>query len=312
MNHDKCIHCQSPLRIILSKVFDTRFGVNEYYDITECPQCGWNKLHPMPSQEQLKALYEKYYNFEGEAHTRYTRWRDHFYHSYLYRVWLAIDGDIAFHQLRGHGRLLDIGCNEGRGLKLFQSHGFSVEGLELNATAAAVARQKGFVIHEETIENFYPAVLFDNVVLSNVIEHAINPRDMLLQAHRLLNSKGKVLISCPNGQSFLRRLFGRYWINWHVPFHINLFTAATLNALLTETGFNVITCRQETPAIWVTQSIISRCFAKFGKPTRQIRNPLLVLPLLGLIRGLLFPLWWILNKMGKGDCLVVIAQKGLT
>ena len=42
-------------------------------------------------------------------------------------MWLAVDGDISFHSVNGSGRLLDVGCNEGRGMMLFKKNGFDVD-----------------------------------------------------------------------------------------------------------------------------------------------------------------------------------------
>jgi hypothetical protein len=50
-------------------------------------------------------------------------------------------------------------------------------------------------------------------------------------------------------------------------------------------------------------------FAQFGQPTKQLRNPFLVAVLLILIRIFFFPLLWLGNRIGRGDCLVVVAQK---
>lgn len=70
---------------------------------------------PVPDTELLKKLYETYYNFGGEKGTIYTKIRDVFLNSFVYRSWMTIDGDVSFHSRSGQGRLLDIGCNEGRG-----------------------------------------------------------------------------------------------------------------------------------------------------------------------------------------------------
>ncbi len=86
----------------------------------------------------------------GESGTTYTRLRARFLASGVYRLWLALDGDISFHARPGRGRLIDIGCNEGRGLSLYAGNGFAaVEGLETNPVAAAAARRRGFVVHGE-------------------------------------------------------------------------------------------------------------------------------------------------------------------
>jgi len=92
---------------------------------------------------------------------------------------MAIDGDVSFHSHRGQGRLLDIGCNEGRGLEIYKRNGFHPKGLELNEKAAKNARIAGFTVHTQTLEEFQTEDPFDIAVLSNVLEHAPDPKEML-------------------------------------------------------------------------------------------------------------------------------------
>lgn len=290
-------------------VIDTRFGIEMSYIISKCKACYLEQTTPLPNQVELNKLYEDFYNFSGEKNTRYTQLRAQFINSFLYRIWLAIDGDISFHGEKGSGSLLDVGCNEGRGLEFYRSNGFSAEGLELNSNAAEVARNKGFTVHGSTLESFFTEKKYDVVVLSNVLEHSLDPDTMLQNIRRLLNTNGQVWISCPNSRSWLRSAFGRYWINWHVPFHIVHFSADTLQETLRKSHFEIVSMRQETPALWVAHSIIARLFAKPGQPTRQLRSAVLVASLILLIRGLLFPLLWLGNLFKRGDCLVVVARK---
>ena len=305
----KCIACDSILSIELKDVFDTRFGIKDKYEIGRCPICGTEQILPLPSIMDLKDLYETYYNFGSEKGTIYTGFREYFFSSVLYRFWFIVDGDISFHNQKGSGRLLDVGCNEGRGLSIYQKNGFEAEGLELNEQAAAEARKRGFNVDTDPIETLQPKDPYDIVVLSNVLEHSLDPKDMLTHVARILKPGGQVWISCPNVDSWQCSVFGRYWINWHVPFHIVHFSRSTLTNILKETGFEIQEIRQESPALWVAHSIIVRLFAKFGKPTKQLRNPLLITTLLILIRVLFFPLLWLGNRLGRGDCLVVLAQK---
>ena len=51
-------------------------------------------------------------------------------------------------------QVLDVGCNEGRSLRLYADNGFQVEGLELNEGAAALARQRGFTVHAAPLARF--------------------------------------------------------------------------------------------------------------------------------------------------------------
>jgi hypothetical protein len=125
----------------------------------------------------------------------------------------------------------------------------------------------------------------------------------------LLKPDSQVWISCPNSQSWLRPIFGRRWINWHVPFHITHFSPLTLRRLLEDSGFQCLEIRQITPALWAASSIVASLFARRGRPTRQLRNPLLIFGLVLACRVLFFPLFYWGNRAGRGDCLVAIASK---
>lgn len=307
-----CLNCKSPVLASKDALFDTRFGITTPYWIAHCDNCGLEQTVPLPTSEELKMLYETYYNFGGEGNDSksfYVRLRELFQNSWLWDLWLKIDGDISFHMQHGKGRLLDVGCNEGRGLIRYQSSGYSVEGLELNSKAADVSREKGFVVYSDLIEQFEPIEKYDVVVLSNVLEHSLNPAEMLTHVARVLNPGGLVWISCPNSQSWLRALFGRFWINWHVPFHISHFSPQMLTRFLQQSGFELKALRQVTPALWVTHSILARLLSKPGYATTKLRSTMLVAGLMLLVRGLGFPLLWLGNRLGKGDCLLCIAAK---
>jgi len=306
-----CLLCDGSLAAILQNVADSRFGIPKAYAIGKCTDCQLVQLYPCPSSYELKQLYEDHYNFGGGHRGFYSKLRSAFLNSILYRVWMSMDGDISFHKRRGKGRLLDVGCNEGRGLPMYRRNGFEVEGLELNERAAAEARKEGFAIHTELLESHQPDALYDVVVLSNVLEHALQPDEMLIHVARLLKPGGEVWISCPNVCSWQSARFEKYWINWHVPFHIVHFSRATLMDLLKNMGFEPLESRNISPALWTAQSLIARVFFRCGQPTIQLRNPLLVAFLMLLIRLLFFPALWLGNLVQRGDCLIVIARKNL-
>ena len=179
----------------------------------------------------------------------------------------------------------------------------------MNEQASAEARKRGFNVDTDTIETFQPKDPYDVVVLSNVLEYSLDPKYMLSHVARIIEPGGQVWISCPNVGSWQCKVFGKYWINWHVPFHIVHFSQSILKNMLQVTGFEIQEIRQESPALWVAHSIIAQLFAKFGQPTKQLRNPFLVAALLILVRILFFPFLWLGNRLGRGDCLVVAARK---
>ena len=115
----RCGRCGQATRLVLDGLFDDRFGAPGTFTIMECIHCGLEQTWPRPSEAELQELYERYYNAGVAPDRAYSRLREGFYASGIYRLWLRWDGDHAFHGRRGHGRLLDVGCNEGRGLSLY-------------------------------------------------------------------------------------------------------------------------------------------------------------------------------------------------
>jgi SAM-dependent methyltransferase len=306
MAEPACLLCGAATEPVLDGIADWRFGSPGVWHIVHCRDCGLEQTAPRPTGAELKTLYETFYNYGGEKGTRYTSFRDRFFASKLYRFVLKIDGDMSFHEESGTGRLLDVGCNEGRNLVFYRHAGFKPEGLELNAHAAEAARRRGFMVYEADLAHLTPSLPFDRLVLSNVLEHMLDPRATLADVKRLLVPGGEVWISLPNRKSWQRTLFGRRWINWHVPFHISHFDAGSLSRLLTESGFEIVSLRNISPALWAAQSTISTLLPTRPRAHRSA-------PLLGSLilfaRGLLFPLLWLGNRTGHGDCLVVKARR---
>lgn len=306
---DCCVWCAGPLVVSVEGLYDNRFGTPGSYHSCRCSDCGLEQLQPRPTPLILRDLYETHYNFRGTSVESYSSWRERFLRSRLYRLWMAVDGDISFHSRRGPGRLLDVGCNEGRGMEFYRDNGFETEGTEINSVAAIQARERGFTVHDGDLGALRSAHQYDVVVLSNVLEHSLDPKEMLQQVSDVLVRGGEVWISCPNIDSLWRRIFGRSWINWHVPFHITHFSPTTLGALLQSAGFRVVSEQQATPALWVAMSAIAVIFARAGRPTTQLRNRWLILFLVPVIRVLLFPILALANLTGSGDCLLVRGQR---
>jgi SAM-dependent methyltransferase len=303
-----CSICGGTCRVLLDGLFDDRFGAPGVFAIVQCTHCGLEQTRPRPSEDDLKALYERFYNAGVQPDSAYQRLRERFLASGLYRLWLKWDGDMSFHGRQGTGRLLDVGCNEGRGLSLYASNGFQVEGLELNELAARVARKRGFPVHTATLAQFTSEASYDVVVLANVLEHAWDPTKMLAEVRRLLKPEGEVWISCPNTASLWRRLFGRNWVNWHVPYHLWHFSPVTINEVLSGAGFEIVTLHTYTPALWLTQSLCISLGSRKGRSNRVMRSAPVAAGLMLMARLLVLPWFRHLNWEGAGDCLIVTAR----
>ncbi|HPS31724.1 MAG TPA: hypothetical protein PLZ43_15825, partial [bacterium] len=62
---------------------------------------------------------------------------------------------------------------------------------------------------------------------------------------------GKIVLSTPNSSGWGAKLFGKYWINWHTPYHLNLFSKSSIRIALENAGFNNIQIRTVTSSEWL-------------------------------------------------------------
>jgi SAM-dependent methyltransferase len=92
---------------------------------------------------------------------------------------------------------------------------------------------------------------FDYVTLDQVLEHASNPVAMLDGVRQVLKPGGTAIVSTPNAYSAWSRIFGRRWINWHVPYHLQHFSRRSLELAATNAGLEFVWARTLTSSAWL-------------------------------------------------------------
>ncbi|MGE7602751.1 class I SAM-dependent methyltransferase [Peribacillus sp. NPDC097675] len=105
----------------------------------------------------------------------------------------------------GVKQVLDIGCAEGNlGAAVKAETGAYVAGIELFSSAGEIALKKLDEVVIENIETVNLADLalsrnqFDSIIFGDVLEHLINPSQVLTKVKPLLSNTGCVLASIPN------------------------------------------------------------------------------------------------------------------
>jgi len=105
-------------------------------------------------------------------------------------------------QLPNSGSILDVGCHKGQFAAYLESLGYSVTGIEANARAAAVGRQRGLDIRVLDLENNlgreWPTEVFDVVLALDVLEHLREPEKVLARVARNMGPRSILLASGPN------------------------------------------------------------------------------------------------------------------
>jgi 2-polyprenyl-3-methyl-5-hydroxy-6-metoxy-1,4-benzoquinol methylase len=138
------------------------------------------------------------------------------------------------------GKLLDIGTAAGAFVAAATARGWQAEGCEPNKWLAQWgAAHYGITIRQGSVfEQHYPERSFDVVTLWDVIEHTLNPREMLEHCHRLLKPGGVLVVNYPDIGSSVARVLGRRWL-FLTSVHLFYFDRTTISRMLAATGFKV-------------------------------------------------------------------------
>lgn len=157
--------------------------------------------------------------------------------------------------------VLELGCGAGgtgRGVLAAGKAGRYV-GLELSPTAAREARQhlSEVIVGDVQAVDLAPlAGQFDALIISEVLEHLVDPWDTLSRLRACLKPGGAVYASSPNvahWQVIRSLLSGRFdYAEKGVmdSTHLRWFTPATYRRLFEQAGYDVLQVRPVTPLRW--------------------------------------------------------------
>jgi len=168
------------------------------------------------------------------------------------------DNDQAFYFLARHvpvpGRLLDIGCGNGRLLLMAKRRGWRVKGLELSADMAAWAAERvGCEVLTDDFLKLEPVPedreAFDVISLRHVLEHLPEPLLAMQKIGALLRPGGLLLVEMPNIEGWSKRwvrfsarhgLHQRRFPPGYAAGHACEYSRQSYAALLARSGFKLM------------------------------------------------------------------------
>lgn len=139
------------------------------------------------------------------------------------------------------GRLLDVGAGDGVFSLALTTLGYRPHMIDLDPrghqTAASIPNAS---FAQETFEGLSDPGPYDMILMSQVLEHALEPMAWLRKARLLLVRGGILLIALPNFGGIYRLLGARdpYLIP---PVHVNFFTPKSMRLALEQAGFTPAT-----------------------------------------------------------------------
>ncbi len=104
--------------------------------------------------------------------------------------------------------LLDIACGDGMMTEMFARHFPRVVGVDASGKHLSEARKRlpSAEFHESLIEEFETGERFDSVFMLDLLEHVMDPIQVLRKAAGLLAEKGVLIVHVPNARAINRRL----------------------------------------------------------------------------------------------------------
>lgn len=135
------------------------------------------------------------------------------------------------------GRLLDVGCALGDFVLEAMRRGWSADGLEVSAFAAAQARARGARVHHGLLgPQTISESSYDVITMYDTLEHTDDPVGMLREVRRALAPGGLAHIVTPNVTGLQSRVFGRRWYHYKPDEHLVYFGPHTLRRACESAG----------------------------------------------------------------------------
>lgn len=297
-----CPICGSSKRRLLHQgVRDWAFGsAPGAWTFWRCLACQIAFLSPRPSMESISRAYIQYYTHDlhkgGRLRSRLkTRWKNERLSSLfqksieprlgLPRIFSSMVAKRAermslpfgWRELADlcPGRLMDVGCGDGKTMALARQLGWQAFGLEMDGSAVAAARSRNLEVMQDDFYRLrdFPGQ-FDVIICSHVIEHVYSPRELIDLAWAALRSGGKLLLSTPNVDSDIHQVFKKYWRGLEAPRHLVLFNQSKLYGLLEQAGFSVeARCDDQLETLRDSMRIFRRQ-SQFNRGANPVVTPL--------------------------------------
>ncbi len=208
---------------------------NTSFSLAKCTNCQCIHLDPLPDDETLNIAYsEQYY---GEGDSKFIKPIEKFIGFFLQQRARLIDT-----LLKSKGRVLDMGCGNGKFLHYLSKMGdYELHGIERPGNSAERAKKMlDLHIHEGEIDNVNINGKFHAITLFHVFEHLTKPTVTLDKIDKLLQSGGYLVITVPNISSTQSLLFKGFWFHLDIPRHIFFFEPKAFSGIMSKRGYKLI------------------------------------------------------------------------
>lgn len=239
-----CSVCDQTQFEILSEIGRYRIQVL----VKICKNCGLIQSTPRFNEESSQKFYENEYrklydlaSAEDRFENQYKRSRDIF--NYLKK-----EAEIDV----GQSTVLEIGCGYGGLLKYFDERGSEIVGCDLDKDAIQFAQNKGLPGKAADVRELKPECDPDIIILDDVLEHLVKPRQVLEYISDTYSDGTKLYIEFPG----VKRL-GVFNTSYNCDFlqyihigHTHHFSLTSLSNLMNQAGYDMLIGDEKIKALF--------------------------------------------------------------
>jgi 2-polyprenyl-3-methyl-5-hydroxy-6-metoxy-1,4-benzoquinol methylase len=237
-------HSDAKGQLTSSNFAITNFDYGKTGELQQCKTCGFIQCTDL---DHVVNYYEELEDREYEN----TRQERKLQEQKLIRVLAKYKPD---------GRLLDIGAGSGIMVEAAIEKGYQAIGIEPSRWLHQNAIKLGLPVVQGIFPHPDVHGPFDIITFVDVIEHVIQPGNLLKDINKVLAEDGIMVLVTPDVRSVAARLLGYKW--WHYRFaHIGYFNRKNLSYLLEKTGFQII--KMSRPSWYFTLRYLGIRFLSF-------------------------------------------------
>ena len=216
-----------------------RYGIG--VDTVICKNCGLIMTNPCLDDKSNNDFYKNDYPYIYRAETKPSE--DIFKNSRDEAE--QIITFIRKHTGMTEGRVLEIGCADGRNVIAFAENGYDACGIDLSKEYVDFGKDKGLNLFCEDSETFEKRGLkFDLIILNHVLEHLIDLDRDLSIIHKMLNPNGRLYVGVPGVKALSLGEYKGDFLLMLQNAHVFNFTKTTLCRVMKKYGFDAIFCNE--------------------------------------------------------------------
>jgi len=222
---------------------------------------GYWEILNKPTKKELQDYYAKKYYQEGNGsyELEYSEEELVYFNVKLEQRWGVLQKYFAASQQQK--RFLDVGCGEGYALTFFRKLGWIVKGFDFSSAGvqsknpssldALVTGDIFQLLEEEIISN----KTYEVIWLQNVLEHVLDPLNLLKSLQKLVAPDGFLVVTVPNDFSItqqaalsLAHIDEPFWVT--PPDHLTYFDQSSLKNIADATNWKCMEMLGDFPIDW--------------------------------------------------------------